>query len=112
MGSALSLTALVLVLAAGTVQDAIAPVRGADAGPRRAALHLGRGAPLLLHLQRDGRETPVRLGNQDSPSAPATRELRQAPSVPHATRGNKIPPLWFLIFLFQGHSHGIWKFPG
>lgn len=47
------LTASVLVLPAGAVQDPVAPVRGADAGSRRAALYPGHGA-FVLHLRVTG----------------------------------------------------------
>lgn len=47
------LTASVLVLPAGAVQDPVAPVRGADARSRRAALYPGHRA-FVLHLRVTG----------------------------------------------------------
>lgn len=80
------LTALVLVLPAGTVQDPVTPERGADTGPRGATLHPRHRAP-VLRLQRDGRETPVRLRNQGSCPSPTT-----ACHPPHATKGKHPSP--------------------
>ena len=80
------LTALVLVLPAGAVKDPVAPLKGADAGPRGATLH-PRPCALAVHWQRGGRETAIRLGNQGN--CPSPPEFCHPP---HITRGKKLAP--------------------
>lgn len=70
------LTASVLVLPAGAVQDPVAPVRGADAGSRRAALYPGHRA-FVLHLRVTG----------GRPSQPETRRKPHA----HGARSGVLP---------------------
>lgn len=105
----LRLTASVLVLAAGAVQDPVAPVRGADAGPRGAALDPGHQA-LVLHLQGQGRESSQQ-GAPGKPHAPPA-DTGAPPALGAPAAGERRFPLylskgrWVLATIIHQREQG------
>lgn len=86
------LTTSVLILTAGAVQDPVAPLRGADAGSRGAALYPGHRA-FALHWQRDRRETQSAWEATKTPHT--HHEFRRPLSGPQATGEAAFPPLFY-----------------